>query len=128
MSEERKIIFVSNEKDLDLIEENIENYVFCVVERVTTSKNSNVIRNEYLVSRSTTFKQFNEMVADHMKLSVNEHIMLNVNNIVPTANKPIAEIYEKHQNEFGFLLFKATVTILVKVPYEHESHRFVESF
>ncbi len=93
-------------KESDKILQKFAHRVPCIVERAESSKNSIALidKNKYLVPEDMTFGQFIFTIRKRLKLAPEQAIFLYVNNLLPPTTMTMAQVYEEHKDESGFLM------------------------
>jgi GABA(A) receptor-associated protein len=82
------------------------NSICTIVEK---SQNSNITRmdkKKFLIPKDLTIGQFIYIVRKRIQLQPEQAIFIFVNNILPASSCTISQIYDKYQNEDGFLYMK----------------------
>ena len=74
-----------------------------IVERATGCRLNNIQKNKYLAPRDMAMCQFVFTVRKKIELQPSEAIFLMVNGQLVQSSILLAEIYEKHKDEDGFL-------------------------
>ena len=79
------------------------NSICAIVEKAPNSKIAKIDKKKYLIPKDLTIGQFIYVLRKHIELFPGETIFIFINNILPPSTATIDSIYQKNQNEDGFL-------------------------
>jgi GABA(A) receptor-associated protein len=74
-----------------------------IVERDNNSRITKIDKNKFLVPNDLTVGQFVYVIRKRIKLNQNEALFIYVNNILPSTNILLSQLYETNKNIDGFL-------------------------
>ena len=79
------------------------NSICTIVEKSRNSKIQIIDKKKFLIPKDLTIGQFMYVLRKRIKLQSSEAIFIFINNILPQSTATIGSIYDKYQNEDGFL-------------------------
>ncbi len=85
------------------IRDKYPNRIPVIFEKSLASKLPSLPKRKYLVPDTMLVSQFIADVRKHMVIKPSDAIFIFVNNTLPSISMTIGQIYEKHQDEDGFL-------------------------
>jgi GABA(A) receptor-associated protein len=74
-----------------------------IVERATSSELPHIDKKKYLVPSDLTVGQFISVIRKRIKVKPEQAIFIFIGNTIPPTSKVMADIYEEHIDEDGFL-------------------------
>lgn len=88
------------------IRERYPNRIPVIVEKCVGSDIDNIDKNKFLVPTDLTVGQLMYVIRKRIKLTPEKSIFLFTNNCMPPTGNILAQIYDDHKDEDGFLYFK----------------------
>ena len=79
------------------------NSVCTIVEKSPTSNIARIDKKKFLIPKDLTIGQFIYVIRKRINLRPSEAIFIFINNTLPPSIATIGSIYDKYQNEDGFL-------------------------
>ena len=79
-----------------------------IVEKQINSSVNEIDKKKYLVPQELTISQFIYVIRKRIKLSDEQALFIFINNIIPSSQKLIKEIYQTEKNKDGFLYVEYT--------------------
>ena len=64
-----------------------------------------ITKNKYLAPKEITVGQFIQIVRRRIECSPHQAIFCFVNNVIPSSNQTLENVYNKFKDESGFLFF-----------------------